>query len=190
MWHTLPSPCRFTFTSNVSSSQSTRISVTASRLPEVSPFIQSVSRVRLKIAETRQVSALLSSIFTEEDETRAAPAVAAAAIGSLDGAHSEFLRRLAEHERWPREDVERLAAELSLMPDGALEATERQFTALLQEAAQGLAIRLRSGLEVPVPAFPMGGTLIRGVRESMRADLEKTLARAERYRRERGSGRA
>src|SRR5262249_31082952 len=48
VWHTLPSPCGFTFTSTVSSSQSTRMSMTARRLPDVSPFIQSLLRVRLK----------------------------------------------------------------------------------------------------------------------------------------------
>src|SRR5207253_7239107 len=48
VWQTLPSPSRFTFTSTVSSSQSTRISTTACLLPEVSPFIHSVLRVRLK----------------------------------------------------------------------------------------------------------------------------------------------
>ena len=48
MWQTLPSPSRFTFTSTVSSSQSTRMSTTCERLPEVSPFVHSVLRVRLK----------------------------------------------------------------------------------------------------------------------------------------------
>jgi hypothetical protein len=32
-----------------------------------------------------------------------------------------LLRRLAERESWPRDEVERLAAGLSLLPDGALE---------------------------------------------------------------------
>jgi uncharacterized tellurite resistance protein B-like protein len=102
-------------------------------LPATTPTGLDMSRVRLKIAETRQVSALLSSIFTEEDETRSAPALAAAAIGSLDGAHSEFLRRLAERESWPRDEVERLAAELSLMPDGALETINDYAYATLEE---------------------------------------------------------
>lgn len=81
-----------------------------------------MSRVRLKIAETREVSALLGSIFVEQ-ETAAAPVVAAGTgtIGTLDAPHSELLRRLAERESWPREDVERMASELALLPDGALE---------------------------------------------------------------------
>jgi tellurite resistance protein len=82
-----------------------------------------MERVRLKIAETRQVSTLLSAIF-EEEEARAvvaAPPAASDSIGTLDPAHSEFLRRLAGQESWSREDIERIARELALMPDGALE---------------------------------------------------------------------
>lgn len=84
-----------------------------------------MSRVRLKIAETREVSALLSSIFVEEVTAPATPVVETApqadTIGTLDAAHSELLRRLAQRESWPREEVEQLAAELALLPDGALE---------------------------------------------------------------------
>jgi uncharacterized tellurite resistance protein B-like protein len=82
-----------------------------------------MSRVRLKIAETRQVSALLGSIFAEDEAPPpAAPVVVeSGTIGTLDAAHSELLRRLAERESWPRDEVERLAGELLLLPDGALE---------------------------------------------------------------------
>jgi uncharacterized tellurite resistance protein B-like protein len=82
-----------------------------------------MDRVRLKIAETRQVSTLLSSIFVEEEgPVTAAPAIAqAGTIGTLDAAHSELLRRLASRASWPRAEVERVAAELSLLTDGALE---------------------------------------------------------------------
>src|SRR5262249_35279855 len=48
VWQTLPSPRRFTLTSTVSSSQSVSISTTWSLLPDVSPFIHSLLRVRLK----------------------------------------------------------------------------------------------------------------------------------------------
>ncbi len=47
-WQTLPSPWRSTRASTVSLSQSVSRRTTFSRLPEVSPFIQSVLRVRLK----------------------------------------------------------------------------------------------------------------------------------------------
>lgn len=94
-----------------------------------------MSRVHLKIAETREVSALLSSIFVEDEAPLpvAAAAPQAGTIGSLDGAHSELLRRLAERESWPREEVERLAAELALLPDGALETINDYAYATLDE---------------------------------------------------------
>lgn len=50
---------------------------------------------------------------------------------------------------------------------------------------KGLAIRLRGGLEEQVPAFSMGGWLLKSMRDSMRADLERVCAKAEQHRRER-----
>jgi hypothetical protein len=47
---------------------------------------------------------------------------------------------------------------------------------------KGLAMRMKGGLELQIPAFPMGPSLIKKLRESMRADLEQTLARVEKYR--------
>jgi uncharacterized tellurite resistance protein B-like protein len=42
-------------------------------------------------------------------------------LAGLDAPHAELLRRLAEKTSWPRLDVERMANELGLLPDGALE---------------------------------------------------------------------
>ncbi|HEV7763532.1 MAG TPA: TerB N-terminal domain-containing protein [Thermoanaerobaculia bacterium] len=91
--------------------------------PQPTPGLD-MSRVRLRIAETRQVSALLGSIFVEDEApARIAPIAAQAnTIGTLDAAHSELLRRLAQCESWTRDEVERITLELSLMTDGALEA--------------------------------------------------------------------
>lgn len=50
---------------------------------------------------------------------------------------------------------------------------------------KGLTIKMRGGLEEPVPAFPMGAWMLPSMRESMRADLERTAARAEEVRRTR-----
>lgn len=50
---------------------------------------------------------------------------------------------------------------------------------------KGLAMRMRGGLEVPIPAFPMGGAVFKKVQASMQADLEQNLERAEKYRRRR-----
>jgi uncharacterized tellurite resistance protein B-like protein len=99
------------------------------------PMGLDMSRVRLKIAETREVSALLSSIFVEEEAPPAAIAAApqSGTIGNLDAAHSELLRRLAQRESWPREEIEQLAAELSLLTDGALETINDYAYATLDQ---------------------------------------------------------
>lgn len=83
-----------------------------------------MNRVRLKLAETRQVSSLLAEVFAEEETSApvAPKAAQANAIGTLDAAQSELLRRLAQRASWSRDDVEHLAGELALLPDGALEA--------------------------------------------------------------------
>ncbi|HEV7426376.1 MAG TPA: TerB N-terminal domain-containing protein [Thermoanaerobaculia bacterium] len=113
-----------------------------------------MSRVRLKIAETRQVSALLGSIFTEEEPVRIAAAAApqAGTIGTLDGPHSELLRRLAQRESWPRDEVERLAAAFSLLTDGALEAINDYAYAAVDEAfwedGDPLAINTKVAMEL------------------------------------------
>ena len=65
VWHTLPAPWRSTLSRTVSWSQSVRIWRTARRFPDVSPFVQSVLRVRLKnVAEpVRRVMASASSFM-------------------------------------------------------------------------------------------------------------------------------
>ena len=76
--------------------------------------------------ETSKVSALLASIFVEEETE---PAVAAAApraalssgFDGLDGLHSDLLRSLLSGPM-SRNDFEAVAADLRLMPDGAIEA--------------------------------------------------------------------
>lgn len=50
---------------------------------------------------------------------------------------------------------------------------------------KGLAIRHKGGLEEQVPAFPMGGWLLRSMRDSMRADLDRVCLKAEQARRQR-----
>src|SRR5207237_2567405 len=47
VWHTLPAPNTRTRSSSVSRSQSVHAAITSRRLPEVSPFVHSVFRVRL-----------------------------------------------------------------------------------------------------------------------------------------------
>lgn len=95
-----------------------------------------MERVRLKIVETRQVSTLLATVFADDDvpAVRTAPVSQAGTIGTLDGAQSEFLRRLAQRASWSRDEVERIAGELELLPDGALEALNDYAYATADEA--------------------------------------------------------
>jgi len=97
--------------------------------------------VQAKLAETEQVSSFLEEIFREEEAPSPpaplpSPAHASAGRGEtgilagLDAAHSALLERLMEKDAWPRMEIERLADELGLLPDGALE--------LINEAAFAL----------------------------------------------------
>ncbi|WP_162528561.1 TerB N-terminal domain-containing protein [Novosphingobium sp. BW1] len=75
--------------------------------------------------ETRQVSAMLAAIFVEEqpDYTPAPPPKAnptTSAFAGLDGPHSDLLLRLLS-DPMPRSEFDAAAAELRLMPDGAIE---------------------------------------------------------------------
>lgn len=80
--------------------------------------------VRAKQAETAAVSALLGSVFVDDEP--ASVAVAVAPMGpcapGLDAAHTALLVRLAGRDTITRAALEALAAELHLMPDGALDA--------------------------------------------------------------------
>ena len=73
-----------------------------------------------KLAETAGVTMLLANIFTE-----AAPSPSPQRLtsqGSLDPVHMRFVRALGERPQWSRDDIDAVASELNLMPDGALDA--------------------------------------------------------------------
>jgi len=76
-----------------------------------------LAQVETKLAETEQVSTLLGEIFQEDEP--AAPA--RRAPDGLDATHAALLRELAARSTWPREDFDRRATALGLLPDGALE---------------------------------------------------------------------
>ena len=91
-----------------------------------------LEKVQAKLAETEQVSSFLEEIFREEEAPSPpaplpSPSHAPAgrgetsSVAGLDAAHSALLQRLAEKDAWPRMEIERLADELGLLPDGALE---------------------------------------------------------------------
>lgn len=121
------------------------------RIPPPSPRPAGVAldprKVQDKLAESESLAGLLEGIFGEEEEPLrpAAPkpletvpgAAGPPPVAGLDGAHSALLRRLAEKTSWSRMEIEQLAAELGLLPDGALElineaAFERSGAPLLE----------------------------------------------------------
>jgi hypothetical protein len=94
--------------------------------------------IRAKFAETAAVGALLADIFKDEETEPPVPpahagvtadtseAMLAAAPGQpafdgLDAAHSQFLRALLVQASWSRGELEELAEQHNLMPDGAVD---------------------------------------------------------------------
>lgn len=102
--------------------------------------------------DTERVSALLSTIFTEDQETTppvsmepqdTEPTVSTGLLG-LDEAHSSLVRMLLSRPEWARQDLEDIAEDLELMLDGALEAINEAaldaFDAPLIEGENPLSI--------------------------------------------------
>ena len=96
--------------------------------------------VLAKLAETAAVSALLGSIFTEDDQAPSPPAPPTSDIrlAGLDGPHSALLRALAVRGSWSRGELEAECARLSLLPDGALDTlNEAAYDAVGDPFADG-----------------------------------------------------
>lgn len=88
-----------------------------------------MARVEALQRETAEVTALLSSVFTDEaapsieaqEEREEAQPTAETTLLGLDTEHSLFLRLLLTRPSWPRQDLADAAADMELMLDGALE---------------------------------------------------------------------
>lgn len=98
-------------------------------LPRTSAERLNPTVIERKQQETDDVSALLGTIFDDEDEADIAPVAQPdpqagnpSSIEGLDAAHEALLLALLERDEWPRGDYEALAASHGLMPDGALDA--------------------------------------------------------------------
>ncbi len=85
-----------------------------------------MSTIEAKLAETVAVSAILNNIFTEDEPvTQATPpesTVSDIAIAGLDPESFTFMQVLASKLVWAREELEKLAADHSLMLDGTLDS--------------------------------------------------------------------
>lgn len=82
--------------------------------------------IKVKLAETAAVTALLNDIFAD-DETQpgkpeAAPPAHSAGVAGLDEEYTMFMRALIEKISWTRDELEALADTKGLLLDGALDS--------------------------------------------------------------------
>jgi uncharacterized tellurite resistance protein B-like protein len=92
-----------------------------------------LDRARLAevMSSTEHVASVLTAVFVpDEPEVESEPedtlddeadGSAPASLAGLDGPHAALVQRLAAEPSWPRTDFDALAAELELMPGGAIE---------------------------------------------------------------------
>lgn len=96
--------------------------------PADASFQLDQSRVQAALQDAGRLSSLLGELF-DDDEPLVEPAGQAAQVSiddaatvdGLDVYHSTLVRRIAAADSWSREEFEALAAELGLLPDGALD---------------------------------------------------------------------
>jgi TerB-C domain len=93
------------------------IAASAPENPTPAPFALNLELIQAKQLESIEATQLLQTVFIEESIAAPAPA---AALG-LDSAHSAFLQTLKTQTLWSREDLVRVAQQLDLLLDGALE---------------------------------------------------------------------
>lgn len=94
-------------------------------------FKLDMEKVHAKFAETATVSAMLTTIFVDNDLPAVPHSQNTKSIGTLDSGHSQFLLALLEKETWERSALDELASSLNLMLDGALEMiNEASFDAV------------------------------------------------------------
>ncbi|WP_404788960.1 tellurite resistance TerB C-terminal domain-containing protein [Altericista sp. CCNU0014] len=86
-------------------------------LPAPAPFALNLERIQAKQLESAEAMQLLQSVFVEEPIS--VPSTSPS-LG-LDSAHATFLHTLKQQTVWSREDLVRVARQLDLLLDGALE---------------------------------------------------------------------
>jgi uncharacterized tellurite resistance protein B-like protein len=102
--------------------------------------------IKARLAESARAASYLAEIFTEDDAAAdaATPSgqsgivIPESRAAGLDAAHNALLSRLAGQPSWTRDDFGRVAAELGLLPDGALETlNEAAFEAVGEPVCEG-----------------------------------------------------
>jgi chromosome segregation ATPase len=84
---------------------------------EAVPFVLNLDLIQAKQLESIEATQLLQSVFIEEPIATSSTEPAS----GLDSAHSAFLQTLRTQTLWSREDLVRIAQQLDLLLDGALE---------------------------------------------------------------------
>ena len=100
-------------------------------------FKLDMNKVNAKLSETAVVSAMLTSIFAENDpaSTHSPPnSDTSKGIGGLDSRHLKLLMALIDKVEWERSAVEELTSRLELLTDGALEVINEASFDMVGEA--------------------------------------------------------
>jgi tellurite resistance protein len=102
--------------------------------------------IKARLAESARAASYLAEVFTDDDTSTLAAvpsgngmaAIPAGQTADLDARHRALLGRLAARPSWTREDFGRMAADLGLLPGGALEAlNEAAFEAVGEPVCEG-----------------------------------------------------
>ena len=102
--------------------------------------------IRARLAESARAASYLAQIFTDDDTTSHVAVSAgpdtledkSGSLAGLDVPHRTFLSRLADRPSWTRRDLDDVAVQLGLLPDGALEIlNEVAFEAAGEPVCEG-----------------------------------------------------
>jgi uncharacterized tellurite resistance protein B-like protein len=81
-------------------------------------------RVQRRLAESEEVAALLSSVFSDDELGVPSPPLGAPdseLVAGLDASHTALLKDLASKPTWTRDEFTALARARNLLPDGAID---------------------------------------------------------------------
>jgi len=106
------------------------------------PALAESSRLDRIRAETERVSVMLAEIFVEEEQPpQSSEHADGALLAGLDVEHATLLTRLLSRAEWARDEFDRAASEVGLMPSGAMETInewsfDRHGAAVLEDGEQ------------------------------------------------------
>ncbi|HLP48912.1 MAG TPA: TerB N-terminal domain-containing protein [Candidatus Deferrimicrobium sp.] len=103
--------------------------------PERQGFKLDIKKIKDKMKETAEVSALLSDVF--EDDVKETPEIAEKeieeSVHGLDSNHSAILLAFQKQIVWPRSEFEKLAVKYNLLPDGAIDVLNEKSLEICNE---------------------------------------------------------